>query len=60
MQRFSKPRAITGLGYGDAAVSAVTLVVITALVAYIAIARHGIQLAGSKVRPVSQRSASYY
>jgi uncharacterized membrane-anchored protein len=57
---FSKPPDITGLGYGDAAVSAVTLLVITALVAYITIARHGIQLASKKVQPVSQRSASYY
>jgi uncharacterized membrane-anchored protein len=40
---FSKPRDITGLNYGDAAVSAVTLVVIIALVAYLSIARNDIQ-----------------
>jgi uncharacterized membrane-anchored protein len=40
---FSKPRAITGLDYGDAAVSAVTLVLILALVAYVSVARNDIQ-----------------
>ncbi|HUC56993.1 MAG TPA: hypothetical protein VMA95_06305 [Streptosporangiaceae bacterium] len=40
---FSKPRDITGLDYGDAAVSAVTLILILALVSYIAIARNDIQ-----------------
>ncbi|HUD36498.1 MAG TPA: hypothetical protein VMR14_06360 [Streptosporangiaceae bacterium] len=40
---FSKPKAITGLDYGDAAVSAVTLVMILALVAYISVARNDIQ-----------------
>jgi uncharacterized membrane-anchored protein len=44
---FSKPKAITGLDYGDAAVSAVTLVVILALVAYLSVARNDIQAAST-------------
>jgi uncharacterized membrane-anchored protein len=40
---FSKPKDITGLDYGDAAVSAVALIAIAALVTYISVARNDIQ-----------------
>jgi uncharacterized membrane-anchored protein len=39
----SKPRAITGLNYGDGQVAAVSAVIIAALVAYVAIRRNDIQ-----------------
>jgi uncharacterized membrane-anchored protein len=45
---FSKPKAITGLDYGDAAVSGVTLIVIAVLVTYIAVARNDIQAVPSQ------------
>jgi uncharacterized membrane-anchored protein len=41
----SKPKSISGLDYGDAAVSAVTVLAIAALVAVISIARNDIQVA---------------
>jgi uncharacterized membrane-anchored protein len=47
----SKPRAITGLNYGDGQVAAVATVIIAILVAYVAITRTGIQPATPPVQP---------
>jgi uncharacterized membrane-anchored protein len=49
---FSKPRAITGLNYGDGPTAAVLLVLILVLVAYTAVSRYDIQ------RPVAAPSVA--
>jgi uncharacterized membrane-anchored protein len=41
---FSKPHSITGLGLGDGTVSGLALIVFVALVAYVTITKHGVQV----------------